>query len=201
MEKEPRGVYRETKRSDVLALVIGLFCVLVVVMVSRNFLTQVRYEEDHDIAVAIEKLKNVFTTISETAQIVSFKGQKAPINFLTVKSFVGSFVGPLQMGYPEEWKGPYMTESLEVQGKEYQLVSTKKGIYIVPGDGVRLANGKVIGGTLKFTEEADIDAMLTDPAQLQSNSKPLAVKLAITHKPAPVSRVVDFDEQDDLTNY
>ncbi len=206
MEKERSGFYRETRRSDLLAVIFGVICIALIIGVSRYFLMQVRYGEDQPVVADIEKLQTIFNSINESAQIVSFKGRKAPINFLTVRSFAGSSVGPLKVTRPDQWKGPYITEPIEAQGIEYQLVATKKGVYIVPGDGVQLANGKVMGDTVRITDASDIDVMMSDPTQLQSKSKPLAAKLTLTPQraetpPKEFTRVVDFDEEDDLTTY
>lgn len=212
MSKESHGFYKEKVRSNLVPLVVGVFCILLVIGVSRHFLTQVRNEEDHGIVMAIEKLQAIFNRINQSAQIVSFRGQKAPINFLTVRSFAGSSVGPLQLAHPDLWEGPYLTEPFEVQDKECQLVATKKGVYIVPGDGIRLANGKIIGDTLRFAEDTDIDAMMADHAQLlSSSSKPLAAKLAVTAQPRDIIRrevrsnelaqIAEVNEEDDPATY
>ena len=213
MSKESHGLYKEKLRSNLqFLLFVGVFCIFLVIGVSRHFLTQVRNEEDHGLVMAIEKLQAIFNRINQSAHIVSFRGKKAPINFLTVRSFAGSSVGPLQLAHPDLWEGPYLTEPFEVQGIECQLVATKKGIYIVPGDGVRLANGKIIGTTLKFANDTDIDAMMIDPAQLLSwSSKPLAAKLTVTPKPRDIVRrevrsnelahIADVYEEDDPATY
>ncbi|MBA3752185.1 hypothetical protein H0X06_05355 [Candidatus Dependentiae bacterium] len=201
--KEPKDLYRERKRDNTIPLVVGGFFVLFLIVVSRQFLMQVRSEDDHTIAKDIGMLQGLFNTINESSKIIAIRSQKSPINFLNVQSFAGSFVGPLKVAYPENWKGPFRTEPLEFQGKEYEIVCTKKGFYIVPGEGVVLANGKVIGETLKFTEESDIDAMIADPAQLLSQSYPLAVKIPIAEQLTKQTKIEDTfpHDDDELASY
>lgn len=196
-------LYKELKKNNIMPLVIGILCTLLVIVVSKNFLKQISYEEDQTIAVTIEKLEEIFKSINKSAHITFVRGTKAPINFLSVTSFVGSYLGPLKLARPDGWQGPYSVQSFEAQGKEFQLVATKKGVFIVPGDGVKLANGKVIGDSLRFTESTDIAAMMRDPAYLLSKDKPLAAQLLLTPREEPAKRtlVVDYDENEDISTY
>ncbi len=54
----------------------------------------------------------------------------------------------------------------------------------MPGDGVALANGKVIGKTLVINSDSDIEAMMRDPQALLSNNKPLAARVETYQNPA-----------------
>ena len=105
------------------------------------------------------------------------------IDFLNVGAFEGPVVGPMSLLEPKNWKGPYLRESLTVGGKEYQIIGTKKGYFIVPGDGVSLGNGKVIGKTLIINQNSDIEAMMRDPKALLSGDKPLAARIAMYENP------------------
>lgn len=131
----------------------------------------------------IAKLAEIFEQIEKTCGISSFDYQSNPINFLTIKKdgFVGSEVGSMNLARPEKWQGPYLQDNLEVQEKEYEVVSTKKGYFIVPGKGVELANGKIIGTDIILDENADIAAMMQDKDKLMFEGKPLAAPL-VTEK-------------------
>ena len=71
--------------------------------------------------------------------------------FLTnpVKSFEGSEVGSLNLAYPKKWQGPYLGDNPTFQGKAYQIIRTKNGYFVTPGDGIMLPNGLVIGRDFK----------------------------------------------------
>lgn len=129
----------------------------------------------------IEQLHSIFERIHETCVIISFDYQKNPINFLNVKSFTSSEVGPMNLVHPEKWEGPYVQDNLAIESIEYQVVRTKNGYFIVPGEGVELPNGKVIGKDLIFDESADIMKMMGDPESLRYQDKSFAVLLDI-HK-------------------
>ena len=54
---------------------------------------------------------------------------------------------------------------------------TKKGYFIVPGTGVRLSNGKVIGKDIVLDEDADIEQMAADDQALRYRGKKLAARV------------------------
>lgn len=159
------------------AIVLAVLFIGSMIFVSVKYLHQIKQVNDESIAEHIEKLGTFFKQINQECKIIGFRRQKNYIDFLNVKAFEGSIVGSMSLEEPHNWKGPYLTESYTSAGKEYQIVRTKKGYYIVPGDGVMLANGKVIGKTLLIGLDSDIGRMVTDPQALLSNGKPLAARV------------------------
>lgn len=136
---------------------------------------------DEIIAQNIEQLKDIFIRINDTCKIQGFEHDIDNIDFLNTVSFVGNQVGPMILTYPQFWKGPYLEKNIEIQGKPYQVVKTQKGYYIVPGEGVKLYNGKILGLTIKISPSTDIDMLIKDPETLLSKEgKPLAAKLPTT---------------------
>lgn len=156
-----------------------LFVVLTVITV----LILTRYSgsyTDNIISNDISKLTKIFNKIDKDSVIIGFEHQKNYIDFLNVVKFSGSEVGSMNLAHPEKWQGPYLKENLSVQKKLYQIISNKNGYYIVPGDGVKIGNGKIIGKDIIFKFESDLDSMLKDKSMLLSNGKPLASKLNIS---------------------
>ncbi len=125
----------------------------------------------------VAKLATIFEKIDSTAGIAGFDYQKNPINFLNVRSFVGSEIGSMNVKYPKKWQGPYLDDNPSIQGKDYMVVKTKKGYYITPGEGVKLPNGLVIGVDVKLDEDADIDALVQKSHPLEWKGKALASPL------------------------
>lgn len=138
------------------------------------------------IAQDVVTLQKIFERIDADCTIISFDLQKNPINFLNVKSFVGSEVGPMNLTHPAKWQGPYLADHPTVEGKEYQIVHTRKGYFITPGEGVKLPNGKVVGEDILFDEDADIMRMMYDENALYFEERPLAVKLNLGAKVNPL---------------
>lgn len=159
-------------------LTIVLFVVLVGIALFRLFY-QVRTISDEMISREVVQLVDIFKRIDKKCRIISFDYQKNHINFLNVKSFVGSEVGPMNLVYPENWEGPYLEDNPIIQGKEYQIVNTKKGYFITPGDGVVLNNRKVVGKDIILDENADIPAMMLDENALNFKGKALAAPLPV----------------------
>lgn len=108
----------------------------------------------------VAQLSQIFKTIDDTCGILGFDYDKNTIDFLNVKSFVGSEVGTMNLADPSKWQGPYLERNLVMQDKYYQIVRARDGYYIVPGDGVKLANGAHMGAELTITPETDVSVLL-----------------------------------------
>lgn len=149
-----------------------------------TFFYSSRYVTTAVISDDVKKLAAIFQKIDETCGIMDFDAPKSTINFLNVKSFVGSEVGSVNLRYPDKWEGPYLSDNLTVQGTEYMIVRTKKGAFVVPGDGVKLPNRMVMGKDIVLDENSDIQAMMNDPQSLMHNGQPLAAKIGGTIAPS-----------------
>lgn len=158
-----------------------------------------RKQNDELIAEHIEKLSKIFQKINESCKITAFRHQKDNIDFLNVKSFVGPVVGCMNLLYPDKWQGPYLENNLTLDGKFYQIISTNKGYYIIPGDNVDLSNGQIINKTLIITPETDMDKLLYDPNALSSNGRPLAAKVPTYEDPYTALDKSDFLEEETET--
>ncbi len=132
------------------------------------------------VAADLVVMADIFKKIETACNIVGVKGKKDSIDFLNVTSFAGKDVGPLTLAYPEKWQGPYVKDNPKIQGKFYQLVKTLKGYFILPGDGVELPNGKIMGKDLIISESSDIPAMLKDEQALFYKGKSLGIQLDIS---------------------
>ncbi len=175
-----------------LFLAIVFFAILTSVVI--KFLTQVRVANDELIADHVVQLQQIFKGINERCKITAFRHKKDHLDFLNVISFAGSVVGPMNLLEPQNWEGPYLEESLTIGGVEYQIVGTKTGYYIVPGDGVKLSNGLVIGKSLMITPQSNIEQMIRDPQALMSNNRELAAKIPMYQSPFEKLTKTDFLE-------
>jgi hypothetical protein len=129
------------------------------------------------VADHITQLETIFKKINSTAGIVDFDHQKNYIDFLNVKSFDGSQIGSMNLAQPDKWQGPYVKENLTMQEQNYQIVRTHKGYFIVPGEGVKLSSGKIIGKDIIFAENTDIPALIADGNELNFQGRPLAAQV------------------------
>lgn len=159
----------------VLALALGS---LLAFGIYRSYYS-VTISRDELIADHIKMLADKFKAIDETVGILGFEHDKNYIDFLNVKSFVGSEVGSMNLRNPEKWQGPYLNDNPTFQEKYYMIVKTNKGYFIVPGDGVELGSGKIIGRDIIFTADTDIEALAHDPKGLSYKGRPLAAKITL----------------------
>ena len=131
------------------------------------------------IGADVKKLAFIFERIHQTCVISSFDYQKNPINFLNVGNFISSEIGPMNLVHPDKWEGPYIEDNLNVQSIEYQVVKTKFGYFITPGEGVELPNGKIIGKDIILNEDADILKMMGSENYLRYGNMPLAAPISL----------------------
>lgn len=132
----------------------------------------------------IQQLHAAFVDIENTAGIIDFEHGQNYIDFLNVISFEGSELGSMNLKDPSAWNGPYFHDNPTIQEKMYQIVHTKKGYFITPGPGVKLANGKKIGKDIILNYDADIPAMMTNPDLLAFEGKALAAPLELKALPS-----------------
>lgn len=170
---------KQLPRSYMPVLLIILF-VCLFIFVSLRYIAQARRYDDRLIADNIQKLAQIFKNIHECCKIIEFEHKRNYIDFLTVEKFEGNRVGAMSLEYPERWQGPYLYQPMLSDGKEYEILHTKNGYYIVPGLGVRLSNEKTIGQDILLNPDTDIEALIKDPQGLSSQNKPLAARIEVS---------------------
>lgn len=182
------------EKKNIVPLLSGLLLAALFVIALTRIIQQAHVATDQVIAEHIEMLTPIFQRINNTCGIVEFEHAHNYIDFLTVSTFVGPTVGALHLLDPQQWQGPYLQENLMVQGKLYEIVQAKDGYYIVPGRGVTLANGKVIGKDIIFTQATDVTALINPTMGLEYNNKPLAARIETRSKTlAAIVETNDFD--------
>jgi hypothetical protein len=192
------SIHKRIVKNSFVPMIIGSTLLILFVWTLSYYWHEKPARAAQKIAKDIAMLAAIFERIEKECGIVDFKYQANPINFLTIKKdgFVGSDVGSMSLAHPEKWQGPYVQNNPTIQQKEYQVISTNKGYFIVPGQGVRLANGTTIGTDLILDKKADVPAMMQDANALMFEGKPLAAPL-ITEKTAInagfVSALVETD--------
>ncbi len=125
----------------------------------------------------LARIEDVLNQIHKTCNIIDIRDEGALIDFLTVQKFTGSTIGCLNLAYPYKWKGPYMQVNPTVQMKFYEIMHTKTGYFVIPGKGVKLPNGLVIGKDIVITSDSIIDPMLQRGGRLNYQGEPLGFKI------------------------
>ena len=153
-----------------------------------NLIYRTKVIRDEIISSDVKKLSEIFKKINNDCKISGFDYQKNNVDFLTVEKFTGSEIGPMNLVYPNNWKGPYLNDNLAIQNRVYQVAKTKHGYFLVPGDNVTLSDGKIIGKDIKFEEHTDVPSMISKGGALY-REKPLALKIEISK--STFSKMVD----------
>jgi hypothetical protein len=170
------------KRRGRIAISLGTGSVILGLLVVTfvNFFYRSDVVSSTIITQEVKRLADIFQTIHEQCTISGFDNQQNIINFLNVEQFTGSEVGPMNLVRPEKWQGPYVDDNPTIQSKEFMVVKTDSGLFITPGNGVRLPNGKVVGKDIVLSKDADIAAMMQDSNALHFKDKALAQKLTLS---------------------
>lgn len=163
----------------IIPVSISLLLMTFVVISVVNLFYRSKVTTGRMIIAEVIQLHDIFQRIHRTCQIIDFDYQKNRINFLNVKSFAGSEVGPMNLVHPNKWEGPYLEDNPTMQAIEYQIVRTKKGYFITPGDKVKLPNNKIVGKDIILDEDADITAMMHNENMMMFEGKPLAMSLIL----------------------
>jgi len=141
-----------------LLMVIGL-CIFFALLF---FTTKYDSKENKAQMIAhdLQLIESILKKIHKDCEISGFTHTKNPLTFFTVGTFTGSEVGTLNLVHPDKWKGPYHKDNPSIQGFEYQVIQAKDGLFIVPGDGVKLPNGKIIGRDILLDGHSVVEDML-----------------------------------------
>lgn len=132
------------------------------------------------IARDVATLSDIFGRINSECGIVGFAHNVNYIDFLTVSSFIGSEVGAMNVRDPKKWQGPYIKDNPTIQTKLYEVVRTNKGYFLVPGTGVKLSSGLVMGvEPLILDENSDIQLLVSEGKLAHSDGRPLAAQIMI----------------------
>lgn len=157
------------------------FSSFLLVAILGLFVYQVLKERPQYLAAVIQsdlgQIEKHLATIDKDCNILSINSGRVYIDFLNVEKFSGSMVGGINLAYAEKWTGPYMKRSPTLQGVFYEIVKTREGIYIVPGQGVKLPNGMVVGKHFDVTYASPMAQMLKPGGQLHYKGDSLARKI------------------------
>ncbi|MBI2345207.1 hypothetical protein HYV10_04035 [Candidatus Dependentiae bacterium] len=170
------------KKASKLFLIPALVGIFFIILFSISVITlwrSSRINFDELIHQEVMQLKETFERIQHDCYIYNFEHERNYIDFLNVVKFSNSHVGSMELGFPQNWKGPYLKKNPRIQNKLYTVLKNKQGYFIVPGDGIRLANGKVIGKDLVLDKNSDMKHLMFDFNGLASSVGVLAAEIKI----------------------
>lgn len=180
--KRAAGHIKSNYKNYILPVLSGILLVVLAVIAIKRLWQEENVINDQLIVEQIGQLVTIFNKIDTRCRIIDFEHEKNYIDFLTVKSFVGSMVGAMNLTFPNQWEGPYLQENPTIQDQQYLIVKTKKGYYIVPGDGVKLSNGKIMGRDIVIHYDTNIQALTHDPLGLSYEGHALAAPITMHSK-------------------
>lgn len=161
----------------------SLFSSVILITLMSVFLFKVIYNRAYYLSSIIEQdvtlIAKMLTTVDKNCTILSVTSERTPINFLTVKSFVGSNVGGLNLAYPQKWAGPYLEINPTHQQRFYDLIQTYEGLFIIPGYGVKLPNGLIMGKDIHIDFNTSVKKMLAQKGALHHTGSSLGLQLNI----------------------
>jgi hypothetical protein len=159
----------------------SIFSSLILLVLLALFIYKVMHNRAYYLSSVIEQdvtiIAKVLASIDKDCGILSLSREHLPVNFLTVKSFVGSSVGGLNLAYPQKWQGPYLQINPTHQERFYDLIQTNEGLFLLPGLGVSLPSGLVMGRDVKPGFDVSIKKMLEKGGVLNHDGSLLGLQL------------------------
>ena len=158
-----------------------IFSIALLVLLVAVFVLRIVYNKPYFVTSVIAndlaQITNALDQIDRECNILSTGSNKVNIDFLTVQKFIGSEVGGLNLVYSDQWKGPYLKDDPTLYGIFYQILKTKEGYFVVPGEGAKLPNGLTVGTDFKIDTDSSVIKMMAEGGQLNYKGRPLACEL------------------------
>lgn len=136
----------------------------------------------------LERISKSLNFIDEQCAISDIKYDRLAITFLSSAKEAMAERAGLVLEHPEKWDGPYSIDNPTVQARPYELLRAADGYYLVPGNGVKLPNGKIMGQDIIITAQTMVDDMLKDNGDLNYEGYMLArpLLLGVSEENQPV---------------
>ncbi len=176
----------QQKKTSSYTIGIGLFLFILLIITCIAYWQQVRLFPEQMMSNDINQLAMIFNKINDTCGILDFQSDHTEVDFLNVIAFKGSEVGAMNLKFSSKWEGPYVRDNPTIQEKHYQIVKTKKGYFIIPGNGVALKNGLVIGKDIIIDKNTDITELIRNKSLVDSAGKPLALPIPTLNLPSSI---------------
>ena len=128
---------------------------------------------NNDIKIVHEALH----TIDKKCNILRFNSRRVILDFFTVRTFDGSVIGGVSLAYPKKWQEPVLHNNPIIQQKFYEVVRAQDGFFVVPGEGVELPTGLVMGKDLVIKRQTQVEPMLKPNGKLFFKGIELAKKI------------------------
>jgi hypothetical protein len=174
-----RGRVMETTRKNIWPYVTTLFFLSLIGASIYWWVYQNRVYPDLLIAQTIDELSCIFAQIDTTAGIAGFVDPVTQIDFLTFKN--AHQLKSLKLMHLQKWNGPYRDTNPEFQEKLYQIIKANDGYWVLPGNGVELSNGKIIGKDIVIGPTTRVQSLLQEGV-LKVKNKLLTRRITIGGK-------------------
>lgn len=124
-----------------------------------------------------QEITRVLQHVDEQCNILAIKGGHVVLDFFTIKAFVGSEIGGMNLAHPKNWHGPYFRRNPTIKGIFYELIQAADGFFIIPGKGVKLPNGLMFGKDIIINRQINVLPMLQPGGKLHHKETSFAAKI------------------------
>ena len=165
---------------------IGSFMVLMMLgFCTAHFVIRVPQWHERQVHKDLQHIARAVTAMDKDCRIVDMRVGIHLLTPLTQKLVSEHELSNTVFKYPENWRGAYLAKMPLIQGKPYQLLKTDKGLFVVPGSGVVLPNGMMVGRDIIWQAQTDVAALTRSGGPLFYRGVALALKVAYGRQPAP----------------
>lgn len=116
-------------------------------------------------------------SIDKRCNILRFNNRRVILDFFTVSSFDGSVIGGVSLAYPKKWTKAVLHRNPIIQQKFYEVVRAQDGFFVVPGEGVTLPTGLVMGKDVVIKRQTQVGPMIRPDGKLFFKGIKLAKRL------------------------
>jgi hypothetical protein len=159
--------------SSIFLIIIFTISIIFLFLNKKYYVTKIIND---DLEILHEKLAR----IDEDCNIINITQNPLVLDFFTVRNFQGSVIGGINLAHPKNWKGPYLSQNPTLQGKYYEIIQAKDGLFIIPGKGVKLTNNQIVGKDIMISPSSAIGNMISPQGKLFYKEKPMAKKITFT---------------------
>lgn len=148
----------------------------------------------------LRHIADAVTRMHHDCEIKKMRVGIHPITALAKRRIQPYDLQNITLAHPGSWKGPYLARVPVVQNHPYQLLKTHRGLFIVPGTGVTLPNGQIVGRDLEWHARTDVTALADSGGPLFYQGQPLMAEIVYGESKGRVSPTEELPAETQALN-
>ena len=154
----------------------SIILIALITLCTMHFVVRAPQWQVSVVQTDLHRIASALRALDTDCYITDMRVGLHPVSVLTRRSLAdGPFY--IELKESKNWKGPYLKNSPTLQDKPYQLLKTNKSLFVVPGEGVELPSGLVVGTDIEWHADTDVTALTRSGGSLFYKSGPVALEV------------------------